>query len=150
MIMDYRKQQGGGHAPIHIETDVERAASNSSDLTWTQHTGIIIKTARQRLFFLRRLKKFGMAPQILTNVCLAASLSGVVAAPPSTERLFRGWSKLPNTSQAGIYQLCRIPTPESEEGPEDQGPQPQTVLSTPIAASSPTLIDSQTAFTSKQ
>lgn len=39
----------------------------SDDLTWSLHTNTIVRSARQRLFFLRRLKKFGLPPVILTS-----------------------------------------------------------------------------------
>ena len=39
----------------------------TDDLTWSLHTNTIVRSARQRLFFLRRLRKFGLPPQILTN-----------------------------------------------------------------------------------
>ena len=38
-----------------------------SDLPWSAHTDKMVKVARKRLFFLRRLKKFGMDSVILTN-----------------------------------------------------------------------------------
>ena len=75
LIVDYRRLQGEEHAPIHIgSAAVERVKSFrflginiSEDLSWTHHIGVITKTARQRLFFLRRLRKFGMDHKILTN-----------------------------------------------------------------------------------
>ena len=39
----------------------------SNDLTWSTHTDTVVKAARKRLFFLRRLKMFGMESVILTN-----------------------------------------------------------------------------------
>ena len=75
MIVDYRKLQRGGHSPLFINgAEVERVSSVkflgvhlTDDLTWSLHTNTIVRSARQRLFFLRRLRKFGLPPQILTN-----------------------------------------------------------------------------------
>uniref|UniRef100_A0A6I8SKL5 Reverse transcriptase domain-containing protein n=1 Tax=Xenopus tropicalis TaxID=8364 RepID=A0A6I8SKL5_XENTR len=75
LIVDYRRLQGGGHTPIHIEgAEVERVScfrflgiNISEDLSWSHHVGVITKAARQRLFFLRRLRRFGMDSRILTN-----------------------------------------------------------------------------------
>ncbi|KAI3367782.1 hypothetical protein L3Q82_026215 [Scortum barcoo] len=43
--------------PVHI----------SEDLTWTHHTDFITKSARQRLFFLRRLRRLNMDSKILCS-----------------------------------------------------------------------------------
>ncbi|KAI3357949.1 hypothetical protein L3Q82_016327, partial [Scortum barcoo] len=63
LIVDFRRRQREEHAPLSINgTTVERVSSFrflgvhiSEDLTWTHHTDFITKSARQRLFFLRRL-----------------------------------------------------------------------------------------------
>ena len=39
----------------------------SDDLSWTHNTSTLVKKAHQRLFFLRRLKKVHLSPQILVN-----------------------------------------------------------------------------------
>ncbi|KAF7655017.1 hypothetical protein LDENG_00062100, partial [Lucifuga dentata] len=75
MIVDYRRQQGGGHLPLYIgDAEVERVGSFkflgvhiTEDLSWTLHTDTVTKKAHQRLYFLRRLRKFGMNTSILTN-----------------------------------------------------------------------------------
>ena len=74
LIVDFRKK-GGTHTPIHIKgTEAERVASFkflgvhiSEDLSWTLNTSTLVKKAHQRLFFLRRLKKAHLSPQILVN-----------------------------------------------------------------------------------
>ena len=38
---------------------------NTNELSWSKHTKTVMKRTRQRLFPLRRMKKFGMGPQIL-------------------------------------------------------------------------------------
>ena len=40
-------------------------ASSSNKLTWSKNTKTVVKRARQNLFPLRRLKRFGMGPQTL-------------------------------------------------------------------------------------
>ncbi|KAI4894024.1 hypothetical protein NFI96_002878 [Prochilodus magdalenae] len=39
----------------------------TNDFTWSLHTSKVVRSACQRLFFLRRLRKFGLPPDILTN-----------------------------------------------------------------------------------
>ena len=39
----------------------------TKDLTWTLHTSNLVKKAQQRMFFLRKLRKAGLAPQFLNN-----------------------------------------------------------------------------------
>jgi hypothetical protein len=41
----------------------------TEDLKWFHHTNTVVKKAQQRLYNLRRLKKFGMAPKTLANFC---------------------------------------------------------------------------------
>uniref|UniRef100_A0A8C7MZF5 Reverse transcriptase domain-containing protein n=1 Tax=Oncorhynchus kisutch TaxID=8019 RepID=A0A8C7MZF5_ONCKI len=90
MIVDFRKQQRE-HPPIHIDgTVVERVASFkflgihiTDKLNWSTHTDSIVKKAQQRLFNLRRLKKFGLSPKALTNFyrCTIESiLAGCITA----------------------------------------------------------------------
>ena len=74
LIVDFRKK-AGTHIPIHINgKEVERVASFkflgvhiSEDLSWTLNTSSLVKKAHQHLFFLRRLKKAHLSPQILEN-----------------------------------------------------------------------------------
>ena len=48
----------------------------SEDLTWTLNTTQLVMKAQQRLYFLRRLRKFGMTPKILSNFysCIIESI----------------------------------------------------------------------------
>ena len=68
MILDYRKNRAE-HAPILIDgaavEQVELGVHITNKLTWSKHTKTVVKRARQNLFHLRRLKRFGMGPQIL-------------------------------------------------------------------------------------
>uniref|UniRef100_A0A8C6L2U8 Reverse transcriptase domain-containing protein n=1 Tax=Nothobranchius furzeri TaxID=105023 RepID=A0A8C6L2U8_NOTFU len=75
MIVDYRKRPVREHRPIHINgVMVERVSSFkflgvniTEDFSWTLHTDAVIKKARQRLYFLRRLRKFGMNTSIISK-----------------------------------------------------------------------------------
>ena len=75
LIVDYRKSNDGKHTTIRNNgTAVGYVASFkflgvhiSEDLSWTLSTSTLIKKAHQRLFFLRRLKKVHLSPQILVN-----------------------------------------------------------------------------------
>ncbi|KAK2899376.1 hypothetical protein Q8A73_012505 [Channa argus] len=74
IIVDMRKERRT-HQPLFIrELQVERVSSFkylgvhiSEDLTWTPHVTQLVKKAQQRLYFLRRLRKFCMSPKILSN-----------------------------------------------------------------------------------
>jgi hypothetical protein len=50
----------------------------TNELTWSKHTKTVVKMARQNLFPLRRLKRFGMGPQILKRfyICTIESILG--------------------------------------------------------------------------
>jgi hypothetical protein len=66
LIVDFRKQQRE-HAPIHINgTAVEifkfLGVHITDYLKWSTHTDSVVKKAQQRLFNIRRLNKFGLAP----------------------------------------------------------------------------------------
>ncbi len=88
--MDFRRQKRE-HTPIIIDgTPVERVSSFkflgvhiTEDLTWSAHTDAVLKKAQQLLFFLRRLRRFGMSPHILHSfyTCTVASiLTGCITA----------------------------------------------------------------------
>jgi len=78
IIVDSRKTKRCTHAPIHINgTEVERVSSFrflgvlvSEVLSWTLSFSTLVKKLHQHLFFLRRLKKVHMSPQILMNFLL--------------------------------------------------------------------------------
>ncbi len=90
LVVDYRRQSRE-HTPITIDkTPVERVSSFkflgvhiTEDLTWSAHTDAVLKKAHQRLFFLRRLSKFGTSPIILRSfyTCTVESiLTGCITA----------------------------------------------------------------------
>jgi hypothetical protein len=64
MIVDYRKRKAE-HTPIHIESFKFLGVHVTNELSRSKHTKTVVKRARQQLFPLRRLKSFGMGPQIL-------------------------------------------------------------------------------------
>ena len=72
MIVDYRKRRTE-HAPILIDGAVVEQVESfkflgihiTNKLTWSKHTKTVVKRGRPNLFPLRRLKRFGMGPQIL-------------------------------------------------------------------------------------
>ncbi len=74
LVVDYRRQSRE-HTPIAIDkTPVEWVNSFkflgvhiTENLTWSAHTDAVLKKAHQRLFFLRRLRKFGTSPIILRS-----------------------------------------------------------------------------------
>ncbi len=89
-VVDFRRQSRE-HTPITIDkTPVEQVNSFkflgihiTEDLTWSAHTDVVLKKAHQRLFFLRRLRKFGTSPSILRSfyTCTVESiLTGCITA----------------------------------------------------------------------
>ena len=90
IVIDFRKHSGG-HAPVYINGDeVEMvdsfkflAVQITNNLSWSPHADTIVKKAHQRLYFLRRLRKFDMSATTLTNFyrCTIESiLSGCITA----------------------------------------------------------------------
>ncbi len=90
LVVDFRRQSRE-YTPITIDkTPVERVNSFkflgvhiTEDLTWSAHTDAVLKKSHQRLFFLRRLRKFGMSPSILRSfyTCTVESiLTGCITA----------------------------------------------------------------------
>jgi hypothetical protein len=55
----------------------------TNELSWSKHTKTIVKRARQNLSPLRRLKRFGMGPQIFkrfNNCTIESILTGCITA----------------------------------------------------------------------
>ena len=83
--MDFRKQQRK-HPPIHIDgAAVERVKSFkflgvqiTEDLKWSFHTDSIGKKEQHPHFNLRSLKKFGLAPETLTNLYICTIESNLL------------------------------------------------------------------------
>jgi hypothetical protein len=99
-------QETAEHPPTHSEgTVVEKVEVPRVHITdkmkWSTHTNSVVKKVQQRLFNLRRLKKFCLSPKTLTNlyrsILSAVSLPGTATAPPSTAGLSVGWCSLQTT-----------------------------------------------------
>ena len=99
MIVDYRNR-GTEHAPILIDGAVVEQDESfkflgvhiTSKLKLPKHTKTVVKKrAQQNLFPLRRLKIFGIGPQILKRFysCITA-LPGTATALPLTAMNYRG------------------------------------------------------------
>ncbi|KAI5094887.1 protein GUCD1 [Silurus meridionalis] len=84
LIVDFRKSNSRRHFPVNINgIDVERVSSFkflgvhiSEDLSWHQNTSALDWKARQRLYFLKSLKKAHLSPEILTSFyrCMIESI----------------------------------------------------------------------------
>ncbi len=125
LVVDFRRQSRV-HTPISIDkTPVERVNSFkflgvhiTEDLTWSAHTDAVLKKAHQRLFFLRRLRKFGMSPSNLRSfytctvesIWPAASTPGLETAPLATQAL-QGSCELPATLLEVSFPPSRTSTP---------------------------------------
>ena len=105
MIVDYRKRSTK-HVPILIDGAVVEQVESfkflgvhiNNKLELAKHTKTVVKRGRQNLFPLRKLKRFGMGPEILKRFyscniesilpgCITAWYA--IACPP-TARHFRG------------------------------------------------------------
>ena len=89
-IVDYRKRRTE-HAPILIDGAVVEQVDSfkflgvhiTNKLKWSRHTKTVMKRARQSLFPSRKLKRFGMGPQILKrfyNCNIESILTGCITA----------------------------------------------------------------------
>ncbi|KAK2905568.1 hypothetical protein Q8A73_009511 [Channa argus] len=73
-IVDMRKERRTHQQLFIRELEVEKVRSFkylgvhiTEDFTWTPNVTQLVKKAQQRLYFLRRLRKFGISPKILSN-----------------------------------------------------------------------------------
>eukprot|EP00061_Rhincodon_typus_P014425 g41432.t1 len=72
LIIDFRKRNGG-HAPVCItgaEVEIVEnvkflGVTSTNNLFWSTHIHMTVKKAQQHLYFLRRLRKFGMSTKTL-------------------------------------------------------------------------------------
>eukprot|EP00061_Rhincodon_typus_P004168 g21893.t1 len=84
LIIDFSKKRGE-HAPIRAEIESVKSlgVTITDNLSWISYGDATVKKTQQRLFFHRRLRKFGMSIRTLTNLyrCTIESiLSGCVTA----------------------------------------------------------------------
>ena len=103
MIVDYRKRSTE-HVPILIDGAVAEQVENfkflgvhiNKKLDWSKHTKTVVNRARQSLFPFRKLKRFGIGPEILKRIIIQLQhrehpdLPGTAIARPPTARHFRG------------------------------------------------------------
>jgi hypothetical protein len=80
-------KQRSEHTPIHINGIAVEfkflCVQITEDLSWTNNTTTLVKRVQQTLYFLRRLKKFGMLPRVRSKYygCTIESvLTGCITA----------------------------------------------------------------------
>ncbi|XP_061826589.1 uncharacterized protein [Nerophis lumbriciformis] len=74
IIVDFRKHKSS-HAPLFINGTAVKIVSSTKflgvqitdNITWSLHTGALVKRAQQRMHFLRRMKRAQLPPPILTT-----------------------------------------------------------------------------------
>ncbi len=77
LIVEYRKLQRDGNVPIHFNGEIVEIVKSykflgihiSEDFSWSLHSETIVRTACQHLYLLRRLKRFGISSNIMSNFC---------------------------------------------------------------------------------
>ncbi|XP_070998428.1 uncharacterized protein [Oncorhynchus clarkii lewisi] len=90
IIVDYRKRRTE-HVPILIDGAVVEKVESfkflgvhiANKITWSKHTKTVVKRARQSLFPLRKLKIFGMGPEIVKrfySCTIESILTGCITA----------------------------------------------------------------------
>ncbi len=123
----------------------------TEDLTWSTHTDAVLKKSHQLLFFLRRLRKFGMSPSILGSfyTCTVESiLTGCITAwfGNSTAGNRKALQRVVRTARHICWRWASLPPgylhqAVYKKSPEDhqwlQPPVPQTVLSAALKKTSP-------------
>ena len=88
LIVDYRKRRAeqaptNGAVVERVESFKFLGVHITNKLSWSKHTKTVVKRARQSLFPLRRLKRFGMGPQILKrfySCTIESILTGCITA----------------------------------------------------------------------
>ena len=106
MIVDYRKMRTehthiliNGAVVEHVESFKFFGVHIKNKLSWSKHTKTVVKRARGSLFPLRRLKRFGMGPQLLKTFDSCTNLTGCITASDrkARQRVVRTaqWAKLP-------------------------------------------------------
>ncbi len=149
LVVDFRRQSTE-HTPISIDkTPVERVNSFkflgvhiTEDITWSAHTDAVLKKAQQRLFFLRRLRKFGTSPSILRSfyTCTVESiLTGCITAwfgnstagnRKALQRVVRTARHIVGGELPSLQDVYQAVYKESQEDHQGlQPPVPETALS---------------------
>ena len=76
MIVDFRRKKTSPPSPLVIDGRTVEVVQHfkflgstiASNLTWEQNVVNIVKKAQQRLYFLRRLRLFGLTTQVMLNL----------------------------------------------------------------------------------
>ncbi|KAI3365001.1 hypothetical protein L3Q82_001168 [Scortum barcoo] len=123
------------HAPVLIHGEAVERVNNikflgiyiTSDLTWSMNTAHLVKKAQQRLFFLRKLKRAGLSPQLLTNfyratiesiLCLSAAVwYGSCTAQDRKGLSPGGENSTGDCGKSSSRPGLNICWPDPEEGP---------------------------------
>ena len=82
----------------------------NNKLEWSKHTKTVVKRARQSLFPLRKLKRFGMGPKIL-NRFYSCNIESILTA-----RHYRGKCVRTSTSLGPSFLPCRTYIPGGVKG----------------------------------
>ncbi|KAI3372281.1 hypothetical protein L3Q82_022794, partial [Scortum barcoo] len=135
VIVDYRRSRRTEHAPLLIHGEAVERVNNikflgihiTSDLTWSMNTAHLVKKAQQRLFFLRKLKRAGLSPQLLTNfyratiesiLCLSAAVwYGSCTAQDRKDLAQGGENSTGDCGKSSSRPGLNIRCPDAEEGP---------------------------------
>ena len=80
MIVDFRRKKSSPPSPLVIDGKTVEIVQHfkllgstiSSNLKWELNVVNIVKKAKQRLYFLRRLRMFGLTTQVMLNFYRAA------------------------------------------------------------------------------
>ena len=110
-------------------------------LKWSTHTDSVVKKVQQRLFNLRRLKKFVLAPKTLTNF-YRSTIESILSGCCLVRQLHRPQPQ--GSPEGGVvypmhhrgqttYPPGHLQHPMSQEGPKDQGQQPPKPLPVHLA-----------------
>ncbi|KAK3514088.1 hypothetical protein QTP70_003217 [Hemibagrus guttatus] len=119
LIIDFRREKGRMHDPIHINRmAVERVSSFkflgthiSEYLSWTTNTSSLVKKAHQRLFYLNTLKKNHLSSTILVNFyrcAIESILTNCITVCMGVKESHSDWSSL----EVFVPQNCTMGTTE--------------------------------------
>ena len=116
MIVDYRKRRAE-HAAILIDGAVVEQVESfkflgvhvPNKLIWCKHTKTVVKRARQNLFPLRRLKRFGMGPQIFKRF-YSCTMESILTGCPQVVRVGNNTSATLILNTGTLRVTCLVPS----------------------------------------